>query len=217
MKNLLSILSVYFSFFGVLAHADPGLTLILVRHGQSEHNIKRIFNSNPDHPNYQESHLTEAGREKVAQTAQKLLFHGFSVDQIYASPLPRTMETAHLLCAGGIASRESIISDARLKEIQAGDLEGQPLLSEWRPEYAAKYHFETEEEITERVVHFLEEIKAEHPSGTVIVISHGPIVKKLLTLTSTSSRKLLPGEAGVVCLVPEEPPQPWLSLDEESI
>jgi phosphoserine phosphatase len=65
------------------------MTLILVRHGESEGNIRRIMQGQLDLP------LTEAGREQARLVAARIA--SMPVSAIYSSPLSRAFETAEVI------------------------------------------------------------------------------------------------------------------------
>jgi broad specificity phosphatase PhoE len=137
----------------------------------------------------------------VKQTAKKLLKEGFNnknIVHVYVSPLPRTIETANLLAQMGLFSKDKIIIDRKLIEIQAGNLEGLPEGPPWNDQTAYKYHAETPSHVAHRVDLFYKKLKEENPCGNVIVVTHGIItiyLKKLLHITPPTI--LQPGEAQV--------------------
>ena len=94
--------------------------IVVIRHGQAEHNILNCFNSKLDSPT---SNLTPIGNSQVLQAAEKLTSDGFSsFDHVFVSPLARTLQTLTIL-AGQISIRE-IHVDKNLIENQAGIWEG---------------------------------------------------------------------------------------------
>jgi len=90
----------------------------VVRHGEAENNILGVISSNPKVPH----HLTEKGINQVKEAAQKLKTK--KIDLIYVSPFPRTQETAKIIA--GILNIDSahVITDDRLHEVYAGELDG---------------------------------------------------------------------------------------------
>lgn len=47
------------------AQGGEGTQIVIVRHGESDHNVARIHNTNPAHPRYTVSRLTEEGKAAV--------------------------------------------------------------------------------------------------------------------------------------------------------
>lgn len=97
--------------------------LILVRHGQSEANLRRVFAGHTDAP------LTALGRAQAAATGEYLC--RFPIDVAYASDLRRAYDTAAI-----IAARQglSVTPDPAFREIFAGEWEGR-LFAELATEY----------------------------------------------------------------------------------
>ncbi len=104
-------------------------TIVLVRHGQSEANLKDIF---AGHSGYS---LTALGREQAARTAEYIQ-NTYPVDAVYSSDLPRAFQTAEYIArAFGLP----ITTDAQFREIFAGKWEGVPfdrLEAEYTEEFA---------------------------------------------------------------------------------
>ncbi len=65
------------------------MTVILVRHGESEGNIRRLMQGQLDLP------LTEVGREQARLVAARIA--SMPVSAVYASPLSRAFETAEVI------------------------------------------------------------------------------------------------------------------------
>jgi broad specificity phosphatase PhoE len=177
--------------------------LIVIRHGEAGNNIEKVYNSNPENPNYKPFNLTKAGIQTTQKTAKDLIAKGFSNDNIaavYVSPLPRTQQTADILVQQGLVSKDKIITDKRLIELNAGDLEGKPTFSEWKPSFAKDYHAESDEQVKNRVKEFYDSIQNKYPRGNIIVITHGTPAQDLITLVTQKVSKLNPGEAKVIPL-----------------
>ena len=88
--------------------------LILVRHGQTESNVLGLLDAAMPGPP-----LNDLGRQQAAALPQRLADE--RIERIVVSPLARTVETAQpLLEATGLTA----VTDVRLREVQAGDLEG---------------------------------------------------------------------------------------------
>lgn len=181
--------------------AEP--QLIIVRHGEAMHNVQDVYNSNPSHPNYKPSNLTETGKEKVLETAKQLMKKGFgdqNIGAVYVSPLPRTMQTADALVKAGLVSRNKIVVEPRITENLAGDLEGKPVMREWKSEYAQKYHTESNAQFEARVRSFYDEKIDGQCEGSILVVTHGGVAVKLMEYMKTSDRKPSPGEAKLIPL-----------------
>lgn len=87
---------------------------ILMRHGQADNNVNKVLVGR-----YIESHLTEYGKQQVADTANYL--KNVPIEKVYASPVTRTVETAKIVCKTLDLNYEI---DERLYEIDLGRLVG---------------------------------------------------------------------------------------------
>ncbi len=93
-------------------------TLILVRHGQSEWNLKNLFTGwrNPD--------LTEQGIEEARATGRKLKSAGIVPDLYYTSALRRAQHTLDLMLEEMGIDNVTIVRNTALNERDYGDLAG---------------------------------------------------------------------------------------------
>lgn len=93
-------------------------TLILVRHGESEWNLKNLFTGwrNPD--------LTEKGIGEARATGQKLKARGIVPDLYYTSSLRRAQHTLDLMLEEMGIANVTIVRNVALNERDYGDLSG---------------------------------------------------------------------------------------------
>jgi len=93
-------------------------TLILVRHGESEWNLKNLFTGwrNPD--------LTEKGIGEARATGKSLKAKGIVPDLYYTSSLRRAQHTLDLMLEEMGVSNVTIIRNTALNERDYGDLSG---------------------------------------------------------------------------------------------
>ena len=66
-------------------------SIVFVRHGESEGNVKQFFQGQVDYP------LTDLGRNQAKLLSQKWIQDGIQFDQVISSPLSRAFETAQIL------------------------------------------------------------------------------------------------------------------------
>ena len=93
-------------------------TLVLVRHGQSEWNLKNLFTG------WKDPGLTEQGHAEAKAAGGKLAARGLKFDIAFTSVLARAQTTcAHILEATGQSGLETIRYQA-LNERDYGDLSG---------------------------------------------------------------------------------------------
>ncbi len=93
-------------------------TLVLVRHGQSEWNLKNLFTG------WRDPGLTEQGHAEAKEAGRKLAARGLKFDIAYTSALSRAQTTCrHILAAVGQPDLETV-EDQALNERDYGDLSG---------------------------------------------------------------------------------------------
>ena len=93
-------------------------TLVLVRHGQSEWNLKNLFTG------WRDVDLTEQGHAEAIAAGERLAARGMSFDIVFTSVLQRAQKTSdHILAVLGQTGLETI-RDQALNERDYGDLSG---------------------------------------------------------------------------------------------
>ena len=154
--------------------------LTLVRHGETDWNRERRLQGLTD------SELNDAGRLQARALAERL--RGTSFDALYTSPLVRASETAAIL--GDVLELAPVRVPA-LRERDVGAWGGltnddarHRFPDEWRRiaagEDVALGGGETKAQVTARMAETLDRIGARHPSGSVLVVSHGLALKLLV-------------------------------------
>ncbi|WP_375665801.1 2,3-bisphosphoglycerate-dependent phosphoglycerate mutase [Bartonella sp. TT121SHDZB] len=95
-----------------------GRILVLIRHGQSEWNLKNLFTGwkNPD--------LTEKGHAEAIAAGKKLKESGLKFDIAYTSALQRAQKTAQHILEQMDQSDLEVIKTTALNERNYGDLSG---------------------------------------------------------------------------------------------
>lgn len=92
---------------------QPKLTLLAIRHGETELNLAKRYQGHSDSP------LTENGRRQVSSLGRRM--EKMKFDTLISSDLGRAQETATIIaeCTG-----HSVKTDSRLRERNYGVLEG---------------------------------------------------------------------------------------------
>ena len=157
--------------------AAPPTTVLLVRHGQTPTTGKVL-------PGRAKGlHLADEGIRQ-AQIAADRIAELKRVDAVYSSPLERAKETAAPISkARGLRTR----IDRGLFECDFGDWTGAELkqlmkLPEWQTVQRAPstFRFPNGESFTEmqtRMVSALDRLRAAHPGGTIVCVSHADTIK----------------------------------------
>lgn len=93
-------------------------SLVLVRHGQSEWNLKNLFTG------WKDPDLTEKGVEEAKSAGRKLKAEGFTFDTAFTSELSRAQRTLDLMLEELGQTGLAITRDVALNERDYGDLSG---------------------------------------------------------------------------------------------
>jgi len=154
--------------------------LYLVRHGEAVANVEPIIGGMRG-----DSGLTERGRRQAGFLEERLRREHWGVDQLYASTLPRAMETAEYVARG---LQQSMKTDDELQELRVGEADGLSV-DEWRTRYA-----ETDATPSEGPFHpfapggeswagflvragaALHRLVAAHEDQTVMAVTHGGVI-----------------------------------------
>jgi probable phosphomutase (TIGR03848 family) len=162
---------------GKRPQGPPPTTILLVRHGQTTATGVTLYGRSPG------VHLSEKGIAE-AQRAGERIGGLAKVDAVYASPLERARETAAPI---GAARGLKVQIDKGLLEADFGDWTGQALkdlmkLPEWSTvqRYPSGFRFpggESFAEMQTRMVTTLDRLRARHPGGVVVAVSHADPIK----------------------------------------
>ncbi len=104
------------------------MTLVLIRHGQSEYNLKNLFCG------WMDAELSDAGRAEAAAAGRLLRDEGFDFDQCYTSYLKRAIHTLNIALDEMDRAWLPVTKSWRLNERHYGALQGLN-----KAETAAKY------------------------------------------------------------------------------
>ena len=155
--------------------------IYLIRHGETEWNKKGLLQG---HSNVL---LSPEGIHQAQLLAEHMPFH--TVDAVYSSDLSRAVMTAKILA---VKFGLPVIQESGFREVNFGDWEGIKL-SELttdvpegfenfftRPDKAYPPNGETFLEAQARVLTALDEMIAEREEQSVIVVSHGAVIRLLM-------------------------------------
>ena len=154
----------------------------LLRHGQSEANVRGILAGPDNSVNLSDKGVRES--RIVSKHLQKIEF-----TQIYTSPISRCIQTINSFISA--KPQIPLLIEDRLQEMNYGDWNGKELKAlskkrEWKSiqNQPSKFKFPQGEsflQLRKRVQSFLTEI--ERVPGPVLVVSHGDVIKMMLTCT----------------------------------
>jgi broad specificity phosphatase PhoE len=184
MKKLIFCLLFFFARDLV---AEP-IHLFLVRHGQTDWNVERRLQGQTD------TLLNEMGRKEAAEMQKRL--EGISFDICISSDLRRASETAEILIEGKPLVR---IEDARLRERNFGPWEGY-LISEVKE----LTEVETDAAMQERIFAALDMLAEQNKESKLLVVTHGGVIKNILTKINPSIREVHVQNMGLLHLIFEK-------------
>ena len=155
--------------------------IILIRHGETEWNSQKRMQG---HSN---SDLSEVGRGQIQELGE--LMKNVSFDHIYSSDSLRARQTAEAITQ---YSGHTLQFDQRIREKNLGVFEGltSTEAKERHPEIyrlfktaGANYVIdegESTQQLLERALEFIEEIRLRHPQERVVMVTHGGVVRVLM-------------------------------------
>lgn len=157
-------------------------TLLFVRHGESEANLKDLFAGHFD------ADLTDRGHAQAARTAA-FIKETYAVDAVYSSDLRRAYKTAQPVAqAFGLP----ITPEEGMREIFAGEWEGVPFYGIKDTPHAQAFHIfmtdlgnavcpggESVAEMEKRVFQTVDRIANENEGKTVVIATHATPIRGL--------------------------------------
>lgn len=152
-------------------------TILMVRHGQTPTTGKLLPGRAPG------LHLADVGLQQAERAGERIA-ELTKVDAIYTSPMERARETAAPI-GKAVGIRPKVVKG--LIECDFGDWTGAELknlmkLPEWRTVQKAPstFRFPNGESFTEmqvRMVTALDKLRAQHPGGVIVCVSHADTIK----------------------------------------
>ena len=155
--------------------------IILIRHGETD------WNSQQRMQGHSNSDLSEVGRGQIQALGE--LMKNVSFDHIYSSDSLRARQTAEAITQ---YSGHTLQFDQRIREKNLGVFEGltSTEAKERHPEVyrlfktaGANYVIdegESTQQLLERALEFIEEIRLRHPQERVVMVTHGGVVRVLM-------------------------------------
>ena len=159
------------------------MKIYLIRHCQSEANVKRLYNCTISDDNG----LTDIGKTEATKLGE--FFSKTEIVKIYTSPFPRALQTA-----AAIATFQNIKPEIieNFKELECGEWNGKgedEIMSRY-PEAWKGWHYdpqnnpipggETLLEVQARVLPEFERIIKNHKEGNIVIVTHYCIFNVIL-------------------------------------
>ncbi|HEY8093222.1 MAG TPA: MSMEG_4193 family putative phosphomutase [Acidimicrobiales bacterium] len=159
----------------------PPTLVLLVRHGQTPTTGRHLPGRAPG------LHLSEDG-QRQAELAAKRIAELKTVDAVYASPLERTRETAAPIAAArGLKVRiDRGLLECDFGQWTGGELKDLMKRPEWSQvqRYPSGFRFpggESFAEMQTRMATCIARLRAAHPGGVVVAVSHADPIKAAVT------------------------------------
>jgi broad specificity phosphatase PhoE len=141
---------------------------VLARHGESQLNVERRINGDPNVP----VPLSERGQEEARRLGEQV--EHFPLDACVHTRFPRTLETAVI----ALREREDVplVVEARFDDIDIGDLEGQRIedYREWKHAHARSDAFPGGESLDDAARRYGQAFRGllDSPWRSVLVVTH---------------------------------------------
>lgn len=177
-------------------------TFYIVRHGETEFNVKGIMQGN-----VVDSSLTKKGEEQARNIAKELFRIHF--DHAFSSDLLRAKRTADIIT---LEKKLAVKTTQALREQSYGRHEGKPIKTFERElkklfeiyekltdDKKMNFHFEkgmeTDAQTVYRFLTFLREIAIAYRGKNILVVSHGDAIKYFLIHIGFATYEELSGDA----------------------
>ncbi len=153
--------------------------LYLLRHGQTEFNVKKLVQGRCDSP------LTDLGRKQAGMAAAWLKSHDVVPDKVVSSPLGRAMDTAQLVACellGPDAAAEPCegIIERCYGTFEEGPHDALPT-DVWDPgEDLVPFGGEGSQALQERMVGTLTNLMDSEDTETLLAVSHGSASRQFI-------------------------------------
>lgn len=153
--------------------------LYLLRHGQTEFNVKKLVQGRCDSP------LTDLGRQQAQAAATWLKAHGVVPDKVVSSPLGRAMATASLVATELLGADADVEPCEGIIERCYGTFEEGPHdalpTDVWDPgEDLIPFGGEGSRALQERMVGALANLMGSEGIETLLAVSHGSASRQFI-------------------------------------
>lgn len=183
--------------------------LYLLRHGQTEFNVKKLVQGRCDSP------LTDLGRKQAGMAAAWLKDHDVVPDKVVSSPLGRAMDTASLVAIELLGPDAAVEPCEGIIERSYGTFEEGPHdalpTDVWDPgEDLIPFGGEGSQALQERMVSALTNLMSTDGVETLLAVSHGSASRQFIKAAAPEDFELptkLPNCAIMIFDFEESTPQ----------
>ncbi len=170
--------------------AKRGSRIVLVRHGETEANLRRCFADSDDIP------LTDAGRRQAHELGLRLS-REFHPEVLVSSTFLRAGQTSEIIGRVLGLSSEAV---SGIHERDFGCLKGHPYERlGLRDPLWAPAGGESLDDVRRRAVGALETLRNRYPGQEIVVVSHGAVMQAVYAhITGDWSEASVPPNCGIV-------------------
>ena len=163
--------------------------LYLLRHGQTEFNVKKLVQGRCDSP------LTDLGRQQAGAAAAWLKAHNVVPDKVVSSPLGRAMDTAQLVACELLGPDTAVEPCEGIIERSYGSFEEGPHdalpTDVWDPgEDLVPFGGEGSHALQERMVDTLTNLIGAEGIEILLAVSHGSASRQFIKAATPADFKL---------------------------
>ncbi len=179
-------------------HNTKATVFYIVRHGETIWNVKRKLQGHFD------SSLTELGLSQAKSLGKKK--KNIHFDAVFSSDLIRAKHTAEIIT---LERKMAVQTTKLLRERSFGSLEGksykifekelksmvdkfEKLTDKEKKSFKFSKEMESDEELVGRFITFLREVALAYSGKTILVVSHGGMMRSLLIHLGFGSYKTVP-------------------------
>ena len=163
--------------------------LYLLRHGQTEFNVKKLVQGRCDSP------LTDLGRQQAKMAAAWLKAYNVTPDKVISSPLGRAMDTASLVATELLGPDAAVEPCEGIIERSYGTFEEGPHdalpTDVWDPgEDLVPYGGEGSQALQQRMVGALTNLISAEGTKTLLAVSHGSASRQFIKAAAPEAFEL---------------------------
>ncbi|TNF07341.1 MAG: histidine phosphatase family protein [Bacillota bacterium] len=159
-----------------MAKRGISMQLVMVRHGQTDYNAKRLVQGRINNP------LNQHGKKQARELASIFIDRDETFDYILSSPLSRALETADII-RRKFKMDKPIIVDHQLIERDFNELDGlavevaMPIIKQ--PGYTHP-GYEMDDVLIKRVTKAILRLAKKHANDKILCVVHSHVIKALL-------------------------------------
>lgn len=155
------------------------MKIVLIRHGQTNYNSKRLIQGRVDAP------LNNVGLKQARDAGNELKKLNLKVDKVISSPLSRALQTGHII-AKKISFRENIVIDYNFIERDFGNYELTKIADNFpkvvENDFKEEF-FEDNDRLLERINNGLIDLANNNSSNdTILIAAHAHVIRSFYIL-----------------------------------